>query len=124
MKYICKVFKPEFKSLFDATVEQEVKQALEKRGKANHERASFLGEFEALRIRDSFYLMWNKPELFADYPQVEEYYRSIGLWIPEFDIIELEAAEQGLQSRARVMWNNEVRKIDEIDEIFSYKQAA
>lgn len=119
--YLCKVFTPEFKVKFDAQVEQEVIAKLTKKGDINHERASFLKEFERLRVKDSFYFMWNKPEELNKYPEIEEYYKSIGLWTPEYTEIQLESAEKGLQSRARVMWNGEIKKIDEIDEIFSYK---
>lgn len=119
--YICKIFTPEFKAKLEQQILGDIEEKQKTEGKVNANGIS-LESFQAIRIRMNYNFMWNNPKAFKDSPEVEEYYRSVGLWEPECTEIQLEAAESGFQSRPRVMWNGEVTKIDEIDEIFSYRE--
>lgn len=118
MKYSVKVFTPEFKAKVDIYIAEQVKRKLEEKG-VPKDRATLLESFEALEQRAYLENAWNKK--CDEYPEIYKYYKSIGLLEPEFITMELDSAEHGYQSRPRVIWNGTVQKIDEIDEIFSYK---
>jgi hypothetical protein len=117
--YECKVFTPAFKAKLDAEIEKEVQQRCKEKN-IPLDRQNYSAEFQRITTRDSFNFMWNHPEQFERYPEVKQYYESIGLWTPEYTIIKLEDCKEGLQSKERVMWNGKITKIDDIDEIFSF----
>ena len=119
MTYICKVLTKDFKSKVDKFLDEEVKDKLDIDDKISSDRYPYLASFERIRQRDYLNSLWNNQ--YKDLPEVLVYYESVGLITPEFEEIELEPAEVGYQSRSRVLWNNEIQKIDDIDEIFSYK---
>jgi hypothetical protein len=52
---------------------------------------------------------------------VKQYYTEKGVYPPKFTEQTVAAQERGLQNRARIIWEGQLQKIDEIDEIFSYK---
>lgn len=122
MNYICKIFTPEFKAKVEKVIDEAVKARLQK-NQTPDDRKSFIAEFERLEIRSNLSHMWNNPEDMEKYPQIKEYYTELGIWTPEYTEITLKAQEQGLQSRPRVEWNGEIQKIDDIDDIFSFKRA-
>lgn len=108
--YICRVFTPGFWMRLDNHIREELKQyngtALQKR-------------IHEWRIRSSFYMMYNRPEEFPD--EVKSYYMSLGLWSPDYVEVELEAKEVGVFATPRIEWEGKIRKIDDIAEIFFYR---
>lgn len=119
--YICKVLTADFKTKLDKAVEEEVMRKISEKDRAS-DRINFLKEFESIRVRDNFNYMWNNQEhLIKEVPKVKEYYESVGLWTPEYTELLLNSEEKGYQSQPRVMWNGEIKKINEIDEIISYR---
>lgn len=121
MTYIVKVLTPEFKAKLDQYLLEHATAKVEKDGNYNPDRKDWLISWEVLQMRETFNSIWNRPEDFLDIEGIQEYYESVGLWTPEYTEMELKSAEVGWQSRARVEWNGEIKKIDEIDEIFSYR---
>lgn len=113
------MFTPEFKAKFDAEIEKDVEDELTKKG-ISSDRKTFVAEFIRIQARSSFYNMWNHPDAFDKYPNVKEYYESIGLLTPQFIESVFESAEKGLQSQPRIMWKGEIKKIDDIEEIYSF----
>jgi hypothetical protein len=119
MPYHVKILTPSFKKKVDELVTIEIEASL-KRKHVPLDRKTFAAEFEQIMVWDSFYEMWNHPEVFP--AKVTEYYKEMGVLTPEFSEMVLDEAEQGLQSKPRVIWNGHPQKIDDIQEIFSYKK--
>lgn len=136
--YICKILTPEFKIKFDAEIKREVALIIEKKiteGKLVEGKTSWAEKWNELTCKDSYYSMWNNQEAESyhiEYTTITEngkkeiwtvksLYEDLGLWTPEFTEAEFEAQETGLQSQPRILWNNEILKIDEIEEIISFK---
>lgn len=118
MSYLIKVLTPEFKQRVETQVQLEVEAAL----KEKHipvDRDSFAKRFQYLMTWDAFYAMWNDADKFPD--SIKEHYRQLGLWTPEFSEMTVEEQDKGLQSKARILWNNKITRIDDVKEIFSYK---
>ena len=136
---VCKIFTPEFEEKFNKQVDIEVEMSIAKKitlGDYNIDdvRLRTLRSMERLRIKDSYYFMWNNPENQSYHNPIEyeiegghtevttikEEYVKMGLWQPIYTTVELENKAVGLQSIPRVMWNNEITKLDDIDSVFSY----
>lgn len=120
--YICKVFTPEFKAKIDNYINESINNWLVSEGKdIEEERKSYSAIFRRLELRDSITFLLNNSECRTTIGHDSKaYYESVGIWEPEYTTIELEAQERGYQSQPRVLWNGEIKKIDEIDEIFSF----
>lgn len=116
--YSIKVLTPEFKAKVDEFINKEVLEITATK-KLAPERTSFFKSFQSLIQRGYLNTLWNNG--YKDYPEVLEYYQAEGMMTPEYTEQILEPAEKGFQSRARVLWNGEIQKIDDIDEIISYK---
>ena len=136
---VCKIFTPEFEEKFNKQVEIEVEMSIARKqnnseNKMEEFRLRAIKSMERFRIKDSYYFMWNNPENQSYHNPIEyeiegghtevttikEEYVKMGLWQPIYTTVELENKAVGLQSRPRVMWNNEITKLDDIDSVFSY----
>ncbi len=120
MKYLCKQFTPDFFERLEKQIEIEVNERAKER-EIPADRNSFYKSFERHRVRDFFNSLYTKPIQFSKYPEVVDIYRQMNLYPAEFIEITLESKECGFQSMPRVEWNGEIKKIDEVNEIFSYK---
>lgn len=119
MYYLVKVFTPEFKVKVDNFIAKKLEglegfdktwKEMNERGYLNtywNGRMKLVGESKHFKNDEEF-----QAALLEEYGDIA---------VPQFDEIHVPKAEVGLQSRARIMWNGEIQKIDEIDEIFSYK---
>lgn len=138
---VCKIFTPEFEEKFNKQVEIEVEMSIAKKialgdYTIDDFRLKTLRSMERLRIKDTYYFMWNNSENQSYHNPIEyeiegghtevttikEEYVKAGLWQPIYTTVELENKAVGLQSRPRVMWNNELIKLDDIDSVFSYER--
>lgn len=142
-KVICKIMTINFQEKFNIAVQKEAEQKLctkydvKNISEIDAEKINvktFL-EIEKIRIQDSFYFMWNNSESLSYHKQhdvknsdgtiskfsVADYYKELGLWKPETTEQIFNVETIGLQSKIRIMWNNEITKLDDINEIISYK---
>jgi hypothetical protein len=108
MHYQIKILTPEFAAIVDKYI-HEVTQHL----------SGFAKSMEMGAVRDCLYQYWNNPDSCSDL--VKQYYTEKGVYPPKFTEQTVAAQERGLQNRARIIWEGQLQKIDEIDEIFSYK---
>jgi hypothetical protein len=122
MDYIVKVLTSEFKAKVDVIVEAELDKHIEDND-IDPSRISFIRSFKKGEKMSFLYLMWNGQVDFTQYPILKTYYNELGILEPEYTEITLKAQQQGYQSRPRVEWNGEIKKIDDIDDIFSFERA-
>lgn len=138
---VCKIFTPEFEEKFNKQVEIEVEMSIAKKialgdYTIDDFRLKTLRSMERLRIKDTYYFMWNNSENqsyhipieyeieggHTEVTSIKEEYNKVGLWQPIYTTVELENKAVGLQSRPRVLWNNKITKVDDIDSVFSYER--
>lgn len=108
MNYVCKVLTPDFKKLVDLFIEERTEQVI-----------GIAKEFKKIDLMSGLLAIWNRPSDLST--ETILIYESLGLYPAQFTEVTLKSAETGYQNKARVIWNDEVQKIDEIDEIISYK---
>lgn len=109
MSYICTVITPEFKKRLDEFVEKKCE------GTEGFRKSS--KRFDVLQMT---YELWNNTAAQNLYPNFTKSLIEANLFVPEYTVQIFEPAERGYQSRPRILWNGEVMKLDEIDEIISY----
>lgn len=111
MKYKCKVFTPSFQ----ARVEEYIKH------KISHV-TGVMGRIFARGDELQYLLqLWNGDLNIDDFNiKSREDLIEYNILTPEFTEEILDAQERGLQAQPRVMWKGEIKKINEIDEIFSF----
>lgn len=108
-QYICKVLRPEFLEALNAFIT----------GMHRHEVA-YKKRLEIDKSRRILYNAWCNPTapnsevLFMGYP--------VEFREPLYDYRVFEAKEGGLQQRPRIMWNNAIVRIDDVEEIFQYER--
>ncbi len=111
MMYKCKILTDEFLAKLEDYIQTstaDVKDEKEKERRQN-------------KRRTAMYYMWNNPTSFADRPDIQQYYEKLGLWTPQYTEVTFVAAGKGFHIEPRINWIGEVRKINEIKEIFSYE---
>lgn len=108
MKYKCKILTSEFK--------QRVDEFINKMYPGN----TYFSELERIRTRDTLNAIWNK-KLDAT-TEFKELLTKYQILTPQYTESVFNGVEEGYQSRARIEWEGRVRKIDQIDEIYSYKR--
>lgn len=104
MKYQCKVLTPKFKKIVDNFLEEYLKEytKIEKIFK-KIDTISFLNK------------LWK-----GEYPQYKEDFPEV--YTPEYTTEIFERVDGGYQSQPRILWKGEITKIDDIDEIISFKR--
>lgn len=92
-------------------------------------------EMHKLRVIDSYLNMWRNRDNPAFHKiheyetengtiikqSIADYYMDLGLWDPEHYVATFDEQKVGLQTQPRILWNNEITKIDDIDKIISFK---
>lgn len=108
--YRCKVLTDEFLAKVDNYITSVTKDVIDEKVKESKER----------KLRRSLYYMWNNPSILIDRPQIKLYYEELGLLNPEYTEMLLFPAK-GLTLEPRITWVQQVKKISEVKEIFSYE---
>ena len=84
-----------------------------------HDEIGLRKEFSMLQWRGYVTSFWNKPE---GRDSMLELLTDLDLVTPQFTTQVVPKAEEGYQSMPRIMWNGKVEKIDDVDQIYSYKR--
>ncbi len=108
--YRCKILNDEFLAKVDEYIENYVKDLPEEKKNVQREQ----------RLR-SLYFMWNNPSSFVDHPEVVEYYQKLGIYTPEYMEMPFLSHRTRFQIEPVIKWLNQIKKISEIKEIFSYE---
>lgn len=110
MIYICKVYTSEF---FDRLI-QEVNNST--KGYKGAERS-----FRKLELIEYLQHIHNNQESESSL-KAKKFLDELNLFTPEFTIKEFKSEEKGYQSQPRIMFKDKVTKIEDIDQIFSFKK--
>ncbi len=103
-KYRVKIFTSDFKVILKKYIEEETKEDI-----------GFLKTLKILDINNDLRLVWNYPN--ASHSSRIVYFKgNRDLKKPKVFETLLDEMEEG-----KVLWNNEIMKISEIDDIYSYK---
>ena len=81
---------------------------------------SFKRSFDIFDYRVFLIAVWKKD--WKTNNEVENLLKSLNLFEPEFTEIEFSSCESGYQNSPRILWKNKIQKIEEINEVFSFKQ--
>lgn len=111
MMYRCKILTDEFLAKLEDYIQTSTSSIREIDERERKQEAR----------RRAMYYMWNNPQAFVDKPGIQKYYESIGLWSPQYMVMTFVAAGRGFHIEPRIRWIGEVRKINDIKEIFSYE---
>lgn len=117
--YQCKIFTPEFLAKVNQYIEASVEADLIAKN-IDPTKVSFKKAFLRIETRQHLNMMWNYPEAYEKYPDAKQYYVELGLFTPECTVSTFIQAEIGYQSQPRIYWKDEIKKIDDIDEIYSF----
>jgi|SRR5687767_8984087 len=118
--YLCKVFTKEFREALDIEISKEM-DTMMNQAEIPEEHRHLHTNLLYKQIMRNFRNMWTEPAHYEmKFPDTVNYYKSVGLWTPEFDLLHLQAMETEFQKQARVQWNGEILRIDDVEEIYSY----
>jgi len=77
-------------------------------------------EIEIMEWKSFLNLLWNGSLNREDGSSIVSYLESFNILVPQFIVQEFQNEARGYQSKPRILWNGEIQKIDDIDEIYSY----
>lgn len=119
MRYKCKILTPEFFARVEkdikerclAEAEEKIPQNVEKR----ETRVKAYARYKEISAWSGNCMIWNRN---FD-PKDEELFSQWEFFNPEYTEETFDRKEEGLQSQPRIEWKGEIRKVEDIREIFS-----
>jgi hypothetical protein len=117
--YEIKVLTPEFQAKLNAYLEEYAKKVMNE-----VHMSEFTPQMAKDRERYGLNHMWNNTEHYAEsHPEVLAHYHQLGLLEPQYTTMLVQSRNTASQVQARIEWKGEIKKIDDIDEIFSFTVA-
>ena len=84
-------------------------------------RMKMLDEFEEILYKMNIYNMWNTKHKWDQ--KAIDTCKDWCIWEPQYTEEIFEDKRQGFQSMERIEWNGEIKKVENIDEILSVREA-
>lgn len=111
MKYKCTIYSNNFFEKCKSIVDKWVND------KEIPKDKSYLEEFERLEAWSNLRAIQRSADT-----EIRDYAFSIGVLPMQTEILILPAQERGYQSQPRVMWEDKIEKIEDIDQILKYER--
>lgn len=108
MNYKCRVLTPKFREILERALNE-----------LTSEKDEFLKDIAKQGWMITFRDIWGGGSTEGMRLALEDRYP--GITTPEYTEVSYKQAENSIQTRARIYYNGEVRKIDEIPEIIAYE---
>lgn len=111
MIYTCKILNDDFLLKVNEYITKQIE---------NHyaEYTSIQQTMIKLEYRELLNNIWNKK---IHSVEVDRILQEEGILVPQYKEVDIPKADKGYQTQPRIEWKGEIRKIDDIDEIFSFK---